>query len=126
MALDPQSSWIQWSATTVIAAFTALIGLFVSFGRDAHKIYREKVDALEQKQATFSEKYLTREEFRDEMNRWRGDVETRSLQMHNHNATLLTGIGDRIEDLKDGMDQRMSELHQDMKDVHKRIDEGKK
>lgn len=115
MALDPQSSWIQWGATTVIAAFTALIGLFVSFGRDAHKIYREKVDALEKGQATFAANCITREELRDELSRRFDEIDIRSTQQHNHNATLLSGI-----------DSRIGELRDDIKDVHKRIDEGRK
>lgn len=115
MALDPQSSWIQWGATTVIAAFTALIGLFVSFGRDAHKIYREKVDALEKAHATFAASCITREEFREELTRRFDDIDSRSQQQHAHNATLLSGI-----------DIRLGEIREDIRDVHKRIDEGRK
>lgn len=115
MSLDPQSSWLQWGATTIVAAFSALIGLFVSFGREAHKIYRAKVDALEKQHATFAASCVTREELRDELTRRFDDMDVRRLQMHNHNAELLSGI-----------DTRIGELRQDVKDVHKRIDESKK
>lgn len=107
---DPQS-WIQWALTGIATAFSALIGLLVSFGRDGHKIYREKVDALEKGQATLAASCITREEFRNEMNRRADESDNRTLQMHNHNATLLGGI-----------DTRLGEIRDDIKDVHKRID----
>lgn len=109
--LEPQASWIQWGLTGIATAFTALIGLIVSFGRDAHKIYREKVDALEKGQATLAASCITREEFREELTRRFDEIDSRSLQMHNHNATLLGGI-----------DKRLGEIRDDIKDVHARID----
>lgn len=115
MSLDPQSSWIQWVATTAVGVLTAIVGLFVSFGRDAAKIYRAKVDSIEARQSTFAEKYITREELRDEMTRRAEESSGLTLQMHNHNATLLKGI-----------DTRIGELREDVKDVHRRIDDSKK
>ena len=130
MSLDPQtahdaaqvaqvtqSSWVQWVlaiGSVVTMAFSGMIGLFVSFGREAHRIYRQKVDNLEEKQATFASTRITRDELRDELSRRFDDMDSRHLQMHNHNAALLQGI-----------DTRIGELRQDIKDVHKRIDEVK-
>lgn len=151
--LDPQNSWLQWGATAILGAISGCIALIVSFGRDAHKIYRDKVDALEMKQATFAgrekvealeQKHsefavtsVTREEFREELDRVRGEfkaemslrfesVDNRHLQMHNHNATLMTAVETRLGELTVAMDKRMGELRDDIKDVHKRIDEKKK
>ena len=127
MSLDPQtahdaaqvaqvtqSSWVQWVlaiGSVVTMAFSGMIGLFVSFGREAHRIYREKVDKLEEKQATFAATYITRKEVLDELANRFQEMRADRLQMHNHNATLLEGI-----------DTRIGELREDIKDVHKRID----
>lgn len=151
--LDPQSSWLQWGATAILAAFSGFIALLVSFGRDAHKIYREKVDALELKQGTFAEREkvealeqkqsefavtsITRDDFKEELDRVRTEfkaemslrfesIDNRHLQMHNHNATLMTAVETRLGELTVRMDTRMGELRDDIKDVHKRIDEKKK
>jgi hypothetical protein len=153
LEIDPQGGWIQWAATAILAAFSGLIGLFVSFGRDAAKIYREKVDAVETKIATLAERErvealekrhsefvatsVTRDDFREELDRVRTEFKTemslrfesidnRHLQMHNHNATLMSAVETRLGELKVTMDTRMGELRNDIKDVHKRIDEGKK
>jgi hypothetical protein len=120
-----QSSWVQWVlaiGSVVTMAFSGMIGLFVSFGREAHRIYREKVDKLEEKQATFAATYITRKEVLDELARRFDDMDVRRLQMHNHNAALLEGIDTRMG----GIDKRIGELRQDIKDVHKRIDEVKR
>ena len=134
---DPQESWIQWAATTVVGIFSALIGLLVAFGRDAHKIYREKVDALEKEQAEFAAKFVTRADFKEELERLRTEfkaemvlrfdaVDNRHIQMHNHNATLMGAVESRLNELKNTMDTRMGELRGDIKDIHKRIDEDNK
>lgn len=115
LELDPQNSWLQWVATAILAAFSGFITLLVSWGRDAHKIYREKVDTLEKAHATFAASCVTREELRDELTRRFEDMDLRRIQMHAHNAELIGGLGDRIGELRD-----------DIKDVHKRIDEKKK
>jgi hypothetical protein len=138
MSLDPQSaheaaqvaqatqaSWIQWAiaiGSGVTAAFSGMIGLFVSFGREAHRIYRQKVDKLEENQAAFAATYITREELREELSRRLDDMDTRAIQMHNHNGALLTGIDNRMG----GIDARIGELRSDIKDVHRRIDEVRK
>lgn len=135
--LDPHGSWFQWGATVIVAAFSGFIGLFVSFGRDAAKIYREKVDALEKKQAEFSEKFVGRNDFKDELDRLRAEfkaemvlrfdaVDNRHIQMHNHNATLMTAVETRLGELKVTVDTRMGEMRNDIRDVHKRIDEVNK
>lgn len=135
--LDPQSSWLQWGATAIVTALTGMIGLIVSFGRDAHKIYRLKVDELEKKHAELSEKFVAREDFKNELDRMRAEfkaemvlrfdsVDNRHIQMHNHNAQLMTAVETRLGELKVAMDTRMGELRQDIKDVHERIDGKKK
>src|ERR1700722_6744531 len=124
--MEPQASWIQWGLTGIGTVFTALIGLFVSFGRDAAKIYREKVDALEKGQATLTASCITREEFRDELTRRFDDTDARSDQQHVHNTKLMEGINSRVCELRDAVDSRMGELRQDIKDVHTRIDGLKK
>jgi hypothetical protein len=114
VAQATQSSWIQWAVaigSVVSMAFSGMIGLFVSLGREAHRIYREKVDKLEEKQATFAALYITRKEVLDELANRFQEMRADRLQMHNQNATLLEGI-----------DTRIGELRQDIKDVHKRID----
>lgn len=109
---DPQqSSWMQWALSGIGAAFTALLGLLVAFGRDSAKIYRGKVDALEQKHSTFAASCITREELREELSQRFNDMDTRRIQMHNHNAELLGGI-----------DKRIGELREDIQNVHTRID----
>jgi hypothetical protein len=134
LPVDPQSSWLQWGATAIVGAFSGLIGLFVSFGRDAHKIYRDKVDALEKKQAEFSANFISREDFKGELDRLRTEfkaemslrfesIDNRHLQMHNHNATLLGGVEARIGEFKVSFDKRMGELREDIKDLYKRSEQ---
>lgn len=148
--LDP--TWMQWIATAILTAFSGLLTLLIAFGRDAQKIYRKKVDAIELKQTEFAEKVklealekqhsefaattITRDDFREELDRVRAEfkaemslrfesIDNRHLQMHNHNATLMTGVENRLGELKDAVDTRMGELRDDIKDIHKRFESKK-
>lgn len=134
--LDPQSGWLQWGATAILAAFSGFITLLVSSVKDGHKFLREKVDAIEKRQQELSERAITRNDFKDELDRVRAEfkaemslrfdaVDNRHIQMHNHNATLLGGVETRLGEFKNSFDKRMGELRDDIKDLYKRSDTKK-
>jgi hypothetical protein len=135
MAVDPQPLiqaqqswlpwWIPWAFSTVSLVITGLLGLVVSFGRDAWGIYRLKVDALETKYSTLSAQCITRDELRVLLDKSFGDMDVRRIQMHNHNAELLTGIGTRISEVKTDLADIKKEFKEDINRVHVRIDELK-
>lgn len=99
MSLDPEASWIQWAiavGTAVTAVFSGMVGLFVSFGRDAFKIYREKVDKLEEKHATLAASCITR----DELKEYLDEIKADRVRMHAENIDNLREIRNDIKELR--------------------------
>jgi hypothetical protein len=144
MAVDPQQFqqswlpwWIPWAFSTISLVITGLLGMVVSFARDAHSIYRLKVDALEKSHTELKTQSITRDELAkrleemdkrsaDRLNTAFSDMDVRRLQMHNHNADLLTGIGNRIGEVRADLAAIKTEFKDDINRVHERIDEIKK
>jgi hypothetical protein len=87
---------LQWGLSLATAAITGLLAIIVSFGRDAFKIYREKVDALEVKHAELSANCITREELREYLD----EIKTDRVRMHEENLDNLREIRNDIKELR--------------------------
>jgi hypothetical protein len=96
MSIDSEPSLLQWGLSLATAAITGLLAIIVSFGRDAFKIYREKVDALEVKHAELSANCITRDELREYLD----EIKTDRVRMHEENLDNLREIRNDIKELR--------------------------
>ncbi len=66
---------------------------------------------------------ITREEFREEIEQRFDDMDTRRIQMHNHNVETNNRTAENINRLAAVIDGLRSDLREDLRGVHDRIDQ---
>ena len=116
------ASLLHWMIDGLLSIVCALISVVWWLGKEARDLYHGKVNILEQSHANLVAVCVTREEFRDEIDRRLDEMGVRHLQMHNHNAEINNRQSETLNRLAAALDGLRSDFREDMKGVHERID----
>jgi vacuolar-type H+-ATPase subunit I/STV1 len=113
---------VQWLINGFLVVVSTLISIILWLSKSHVSIYRGKVDALEQSHTELIAICVTREDFRDELDRRFDEMGVRHLQMHNHNAETNNRQAETLNRLAAAIDGLRSDLREDMRGVHERVD----
>jgi len=116
-------AYLQWLIDGFLAIVSALLSFILWISKSAVTLYRGKVDALEKSHAELIATCVTREDFRDELDRRFDEMGVRHLQMHNHNAETYNRQAETLNRLASAIDGLRADLREDMRGVHDRIEQ---